>query len=226
MARATAHRRSRKIGRPSAEDAAKLDDALLDTASEMFLIEGYARTTMDKIAKAARASTKTMYARYSNKAEVLAAVIKRLVDRTLDGDEFNAMEGDTSDVRNFLCELGLRFAKLASARQTVGINRLVIAEGAQFPELVTAYSQGPERARTTVRAALEHLQAQGQLLGISSPDAAATIFYDMTTSTPRMRALLGESMSASRMSEHVSAAVDIFLEGVDTPPQKQEAAHN
>ena len=45
------------------------------------------------------------------------------------------------------------------------------------------------------------------------PSLAAAIFYDMTTSTPRLRALLGTPMSSPEIKRHVEAAVAIFMGG-------------
>ena len=109
--------------------------------------------------------------------------------------------------------MGTRFATLAIAPQTTEINRLVISEAARFPELTEAYREGPERARLTVRAALEQLHSDNKLPGLDSFDAAATMFFDMATSTPRMRSLLGSAPSPEEMEGHVAMAVTIFLEG-------------
>ena len=54
---------------------------------------GYARATMDAIAKAAGASRKTIYARYANKAEVLTAVVNRLLDTALAPHEAEPVRG-------------------------------------------------------------------------------------------------------------------------------------
>ena len=45
------------------------------------------------------------------------------------------------------------------------------------------------------------------------PAIAATIFYDMATSTPRLQALLGKPMPPRALEAHVGAAVDLFLRG-------------
>jgi hypothetical protein len=113
----------------------------------------------------------------------------------------------------FLYGLGLRFATLVTARQTVGINRLVIAEAARFPELVTVFSEGPGRAVDIIRAALERWRREGRLPLMPESALAATIFYDMATSTPRLQALLGKPLTSRAIEGHVAAAVDLFLCG-------------
>src|SRR5579872_6983661 len=68
-------------GRLSAEASAALPDRLMDAAFHLFSRKGYADTSMEEIARAANASTKTIYSRYANKAELLKAVVERIIAR-------------------------------------------------------------------------------------------------------------------------------------------------
>jgi TetR/AcrR family transcriptional regulator, mexJK operon transcriptional repressor len=203
-----------RIGRPPADEAEKLEDRLLDAAATQFLEKGYARTTMDGIARAANASTKTIYNRYANKGDILAAVIRRLVETTVANLQ-SGMDGlrPHSDPRTILLKIGTRFATLVTSSQTAGINRLVIAEAAQFPELTRVFLEGPGRAVGIVRQHMEAWKREAEFRAMPEPALAATIFYDMTTSTPRLRALLGTPMSGPEIKRHVEAAVAIFMSG-------------
>src|SRR5689334_8247508 len=80
-------------GRLSAKETEELPNRLLDAAMTLFSERGFSDTTMDQIAKAAGASTKTIYARYSNKVEILQAVVRRLVDRTVEAHRATAPLG-------------------------------------------------------------------------------------------------------------------------------------
>src|ERR1043165_631782 len=94
-------------GRLSAEATAGLPNRLLDAAMILVSERGFSDTTMDQIAKAAGASTKTIYARYSNKMEILQAVIRRLVDRTVEAHRRTAPLGvDRVSPRDYLIGLG------------------------------------------------------------------------------------------------------------------------
>lgn len=206
--------RPRGPGRLSAENAEKLPERLLDAAAAQFLDKGFARTTMEGIARAAGASTKTVYSRYDGKGEILAAVIRRLVESTISRLQVGiGALGHAAEPEDLLADIGMRFALLVSSPQTVGINRLVLSEAAQFPELVEIFSEGPGRAVRIVRLELERWHGEGRLPQMPSVSLAATIFYDMTTSTPRLRALLGSPMTKSEIRRHVAAAVAVFLRG-------------
>src|SRR5215469_1659631 len=98
---------ARGPGRLSAEEAALLPGRLLNAALALFDERGYADTTMEQIAKHAGASTKTLYSRYANKAEILTASINRLVERAL-AVHTAALPGDprTADLRDVIIGLG------------------------------------------------------------------------------------------------------------------------
>ena len=86
-------------GRLNAEDAAKVSDRLLDAALELFNERSFADTTMEQIARRAGASTKTLYARYSDKAAVVDAVVNRIIKQALDKlDKLSDKKSYTADV--------------------------------------------------------------------------------------------------------------------------------
>ena len=112
---AAARLRTSGSGRLPADEAARLPDRLLDAATSMFLVHGYARASMEAIARAAGASTKTIYSRYRNKDEILAATIRRLVDRTLPPllEELED-DADATEPRILLAAIASRLVKLVT----------------------------------------------------------------------------------------------------------------
>ena len=71
----------RKVGRPRRGTEAARTTALMNAATRVFLRDGYGSASVDKVATEAGVSTRTIYERYRNKADLLAAVIGRLVHR-------------------------------------------------------------------------------------------------------------------------------------------------
>src|SRR5277367_5098485 len=71
----------RKRGRPRRGTELARTAALINAATRVFLREGYGLASIDKVAAEAGVSTRTIYERYKNKADLLGAVISRLVDR-------------------------------------------------------------------------------------------------------------------------------------------------
>ena len=72
-----------KVGRPRRGTEAERRDALFAAATKVFLKEGYGLASIDKVAAEAGASTRTLYQHFENKADLLAAVIGRLVERDM-----------------------------------------------------------------------------------------------------------------------------------------------
>src|ERR1700676_264085 len=72
-----------KLGRPRRGTESARTDALISAATRVFVREGYGRASIDKVASEAGISTRTIYERFKNKADLLGAVIIRLVDRDM-----------------------------------------------------------------------------------------------------------------------------------------------
>lgn len=208
-----ARRRPRARGRPAAADSAALPGHLLDAAQQVFVDHGYARATMDAIARAAGVTRKTLYARWPNKAEVMREVVNRLLDAALAPSGAAASQAAPADPRRLLLEVGRELGEVSSSPQVAGLNRLILAEAARLPELARLFVDLYERAIDKVGAVLTLLRAQGHLPGITDLRAAATLFIEMTASVPRLRAMLGLPPARAQLDAQVRVAVDLFIAG-------------
>ena len=201
-------------GRLSAEEAARLPDRLLDAAMEVFLDQGYARTTMDRIVRVAGASTKTVYSRYRNKNEILTAAVRRLMENGLP-NLLSALDADAGKVvsQAFLPKIGERLAALATDDELLGIYRLVVAESTRFPDLAQLYAEGSGRVTTFLTRLFAQWHESGRLPLHGKPEGAAAAFLDLCVATPRNKALTGAPLSRAQLKAHVVSAVEIFLKG-------------
>ncbi|MCH5675558.1 TetR/AcrR family transcriptional regulator [Streptomyces gilvus] len=68
------------VGRPPSRER---EEALLDAALEVLSQVGYDKLTVGSVCEAAGASTKTAYRRWANKDELMAAALRRAVEREL-----------------------------------------------------------------------------------------------------------------------------------------------
>lgn len=211
-------------GRLPAEEAARLPDRLLDAAAAMFLTHGYAKASMEAIARAAGSSTKTIYSRYRNKDEILAATIRRLVDRTLPPIiEELENDADATEPRAFLTTVAARLVSLVMTKEVLGIFRLVLAESPRFPELARLSTEGPGRAVALLGRLFERWHRTGHLRVAPSADKLlARLFFDMTVTTPRNRAAVGRPLSRAELDTHIAAAVDLFWRAYGSDVQPSE----
>lgn len=201
-------------GRLTAEESARLPDRLLDAAEQLFGEHGYAKTTMDGIAKLAGASTKTVYERYRNKNEILAAILRRANDNAIAPlfTELNEKIGDI-EPRAFLVHAGLRIATRVASDNARMMYRLVVSECPRYPELSDLYKEGSGRFLGMLADKFKHWDKTGALPLRIKPDAAAQTFLDLVAATPRNRAMLDIPLTARQRAEHVDAAVELFVFG-------------
>lgn len=214
MTRKTAKKPARTgPGRLSAEASAALPDRLMDAAFLLFSARGYADTSMEEIARAAGASTKTLYSRYDNKAELLKAVVERLIARNLAAHaaETSADPGEI-DPRDFLTILGRRIVT-GIAGEGAGLIQLAFSEARRAPELGTMYDELLAVARANFRFALERWRELGLLPALGDPERAAALCITMLTDHARIRTALGRPMTKAEIEAHVPYAVDMFLRG-------------
>jgi AcrR family transcriptional regulator len=213
-AKSSTRKTRRGPGRLTAADAELLEGRLLGAAERVFIEQGYAGATMDAIAKAAAASRKTIYARYANKAEVMTAVVNRLLDAAMNPHQKGVRPLSVGrDPEALLLQIARELASLSEAPHVAGINRLVFAEALQAPDLARLFLDLHARAAEDVRANLEELRDEGSLPRLPNSRWAAVIFIEMVASVPRMRALLGAPLSRKEINELTAAAVEIFLRG-------------
>ena len=66
-----------RLGRPPREQAGEVEERLLEAARSVFLEHGYGGASIDEIARIARASKPTIYARYPTKEALFAGVVER-----------------------------------------------------------------------------------------------------------------------------------------------------
>lgn len=207
-------------GRLSAEDAARLPDRLLDAALELFNEKTFADTSMEQIARRAGASTKTLYARYADKAEVVEAVVNRTIERTLAAQAAVAsMDPAQIDPRSFIVGLGTRIVS-GIGGEGAGLISIALSEARRFPIITKMYNATLSRGRGIFQHALEVWQAQGLLPDLTHPDLAAKLLISVLTDMARIRTAMGDPMSKEEVEIFIPYATDLFLRGCGYRPKK------
>ena len=206
-------------GRLSAEEAAKLPDRLLDAALELFNERTFADTTMEQIARRAGASTKTLYARYADKAELVQAVVNRIIERSLAAAAARApLDPGRIDPRTFIIALGTQIAA-GIAKEGAGLINIALSEARRFPVITRMYNATLARGRGIFGAALAQWHADGLLPELKNAEMAATLLISMLTDMGRIRTAMGEPMSDAEIAAYIPYATDIFLRGCGYRPK-------
>jgi AcrR family transcriptional regulator len=122
---------------------------IVQVATRLFFEHGYAATTMSAIADALGGSKATLWAHFSSKEDLFAAVIDRQVE-IFAGDVDEVLSGQTFSLAS-LRRACLRFIDCLLRENSILLYRLVVSEGERFPEIKEMfYERGPAKLRCAI----------------------------------------------------------------------------
>lgn len=118
---------------------------IIEAAIKVFLEQGYAATTLLKVAEEAHVIRATIYSHFADKNELFAAIIEELTVKKL-GDDYQE-KIRTLTPREFVYFLRDVIHMRKQDKEYLALLRTVIGESERFPELArlyfeTIYSQG------------------------------------------------------------------------------------
>jgi TetR/AcrR family transcriptional repressor of mexJK operon len=188
--------------------------AILDVASEVFLAQGYAATSMSEIAAKLGGSKGTLYNYFRSKEELFSAFITDICQgRAVAIFDPLPPIGEGRSVRESLIDLGLSLLTFLWTEQLVTLHRLIFAEVGRFPEIGRMfYEAGPRRGEVRFTEYFEAAMAAGHIPP-SDPTVAGQRLKDLVLSDVYLRTMWGvlEPLSPEALREHVVRSVDIFL---------------
>ena len=192
-------------------------EAILQAGQDVFLEQGYEATTLDLIARRAKASKATIYAHFRDKVglfeAILAAHIKN-VQLPLHEPEQPAADA----LRRF----GTAFLTLMLSPPVLAFYRMIVSKGVEMPDLAKLwYTNGPRRMMGGVAAFLTARTRAGEL-DIPDPDLAAEFFLMSLRGTLHLQAVTGliRGPFEAAIAEKVNAAVVMFLRAYARPAPK------
>jgi len=123
-------RRRRKAERPQ---------EILEAAFTEFSRNGYAMTTLDRIAERAGVTKGTIYVYFENKEHLFISVVREVTKATLDTvhDMFETHESSTADLLR--AQFSFIYQNIVEDRRRREVVRMLIAEASRFPELADRY---------------------------------------------------------------------------------------
>jgi AcrR family transcriptional regulator len=202
-----------KRGRPRRGTENARTAALINAATRVFLREGYGLASIDRVAAEAGVSTRTIYERYKNKADLLGAVIGRLVDRM--STVLSTVDLNSLEPRAALGVIAATITDRARDPDAAALFRIVATEAHRFPELAAKMRENNKRCVDNVVANYLRTQAARGALSLADPDRAATLFLQMICSEMHERLLFGGEPAVGTLdfTSHVDHVIDLFLLG-------------
>lgn len=207
-------------GRPTREEAMRRDARLLDVATTLFMERGFDGTSIDAVAEAAGVSKPTVYARYRDKRDLFAAVLRgRIRDWLVPlsaAAEAQATEANPKSIETTLHELSRHMLAHALLPECATLQRIVAAQAVQFPELSKlAYEDGWLRGVRGVAVLLRQFAARDQIR-VDDPELAADLFLNLLLGYSARLALHGIAIDPKILERQRQAAVELFVKGVKT----------
>lgn len=197
-----------KLGRPRLDQAGEVEGRILQAAEMFFLQQGYARTTLEQIAAAARIGNTTLYKRYRNKEELFTAVLRRSVDTAI-GRLTVAPSGGTAKQR--LREAGIAMGQSALTRDVIAIMRISAAEAETFPNIARmGYSLGFDASVTHAAKAIAGSDLPAD---VAAATPAAKRFVELALHPLELQGMFGVDLEQlrQRIEPSVNEAIDVLV---------------
>lgn len=200
-----------KRGRPSASQVVAIDGAIIATARQMFLENGYANTSMEAVASSVGVSKGTVYSRYPNKSDLFKAIVTdRLAAWSLSATADAETKPDNISERMF--RFGIEFLTGMRVPEVSAFDRLIMSEARRFPEVYRDFHD--QGYLPFVDLLVADITALGNTSGWPLQDARsiATSFVAGLHGWYRMSSLL-EEPTTEEVSAFVARLVAIFVGG-------------
>lgn len=196
----------RKAGRPL--DEAKRE-AIIAAASDRFMHDGFAATSIEQVAADAGVSKVTIYNHFSDKRGLFTASVERECEKmrgyfTLDEVPSGTIEERLTTIANAM------FAFL-SRPEMIQFERRIAAETEHEPSVGQVFlEKGPWRMKAGFSAWLAHASANREL-AIGDPDLAAEQFVSMAKGMGDLERRFGAMPSDEENKARIQGAVSVFL---------------
>jgi AcrR family transcriptional regulator len=196
-------------------------DALIHAATRIFLKYGYGFASIDKIAHEAGISTRTIYQRFKNKADLMVAVVNRLVDR--DMAQVFEQEIDNMEPVVALSLIAQTVVNRLCDSDSAALFKIIATEAQRFPELTAQVRRTTRMRFENKLAAYFKRQTECGVFALADPDGAANLFFHLVAAEMQ-DCLLYEAEGAIRKVDwprHIAGVVQLFLYGATPRPGGQ-----
>lgn len=165
-----------QAGRPTASELERRKGLVMDVATELFVSQGYAATSLVDIAKGAGVATRTLYHHFGDKEAIFREVIfARDAGEAL--EQPKVQPGDT--LFDALQRGGYYAYQVTYRDQSIGLMRLMIAESNRFPDFMQSVAISIfGRFRRNIEKLFEGLEVAG-LIPVGNHARSAELFSDL-----------------------------------------------
>lgn len=195
-----------RAGRPKSEEKRQL---ILTAASELFLSQGFASTSMDNVAKRSGVSKQTVYSHFENKDVLYTSAIENKCKAyQLDKSLLTANGGCSLSLKACLYRIGIQILRLLQDPEVIAMYRIVIAEATNNRHVAELFYQAGPKASIEVIGDL-FFQASDHKLSAAQSEYLAIDFFSLLKGDLQMLQLLDlePALDDETLDKMVSRAV-------------------
>jgi TetR/AcrR family transcriptional repressor of mexJK operon len=197
---------SKKPGRPL-DHAKRL--AIIEAASGAFFDEGFAATSIEKVAARAGVSKVTIYNQFGDKRALFTAAVENECEKMR--GYFRIDETREGSIRERLIEVGHGMIAFLFRPEMIQFERRIAAETEAEPAIGHAFLEaGPWRMKHAFAQFLEHANETGEL-AVSDTLLAAEQFAALCKGMGDLDQRFGREVTPQDRSRRIVGAVDVFL---------------
>lgn len=207
----------KSAGRPKAADAEARMHDLVHIAGSLFLKNGYTKVSLESIAREAHVAVRTIYVKFGGKAGLLTAALEQRRDGFFGSGE---MLADPRPLKTIVDAFAVRFLDLMASPDVLAMQRVVMAEAGDNPELAeTFYEHGPRRTHDMLVGFFARPDIHAQLRSGITPEQAAKHLI-ICIKGDQLRCMLFARPDESRTLalEKLHQRLDLFYHGVLRQP--------
>lgn len=201
-------RKRNKAGRPTADELDRRKLTVLNVATDMFVARGYAATTLLDIAKVAGVATRTLYQHFGDKEDIFREVIFARDTAVAEPPVLESGE----DLLKALRKAAQYSYDVALRPRSIDLMRLMIAESARFPELMSKVATTIFTRFTHNLAILFKQLADARLIPDGNHDQSAELFADLFLGNRTVMIYFGW-VNELQMKKDIELKIDLFTAG-------------
>lgn len=185
---------------------------ILAIATDIFLIEGYGRASMEQVHSRLGGSKRTLYNHFSSKEVLFEAVVTSVSDKALIALR---QPREEDSLRGALNCMGIDYLSVLLSVDGLALYRAMASEAQHFPKLAKGFFlNGPARASRHLADFFREQVVKG-VLDVTDPQAAAEQFLGAVRGDLHLAAIFESNVPSKKVVEStVASVVDIFLYGV------------
>ncbi|MFM5906399.1 MAG: TetR/AcrR family transcriptional regulator [Novosphingobium sp.] len=206
-------KRHRSPGRPTRRQAELRANELLDTALDLFLQNGFERTTIEAITAAVGMAKRTVYARYGDKETLFRTALQRAIDEWIvPVDQLREAESD--DFEESLLAIGRILVANILSREGMRLMRITNAESIRMPEIGEYALRSGTGPTVAYLAGMFQRRLPGRFGNATQAGDVAYSFLQLVAGGPANIVAWGVTLSDEEIDRQTKTNVRLFLHGV------------